>query len=415
MRENSLSLTILWLFLFMTAQVLAANQILDKYKSLMSETSSASVSLPARHLSENTDTNKSTVSKGAYKSHAEEIKEIVDLKQGTFESSGEFQKRRDDKIADLDKKVVFLAQDGDKEYSAGTATMKHYDADSEIMTLTLHWNADLEPLLPETKAIKTATMKISRANAKKLFEKKDTHYFHINITYQDSRPTLSRMAMYGKYKLEAVKTKTLMPKPIKSAAVPKHSPSSFTPIHIDKSNIKSAAKVQKPYAPPPSSLPASDYKKYRVVRVASYDTLNVRTDPFVSRNNKIGEIPPNGRNINKLFCRRNYKGVRWCKIEYQDYGYPLKGWVVERCLAPQGSHSSYGGGDYYRVVNIRSDDTLTVRSGPGTEYYHIGDLPYNARGVSVGRCRYSSKGGKWCFVRYGGIEGWSSAKYLRRQ
>ncbi|WP_295421756.1 TIR domain-containing protein [Sulfurovum sp.] len=157
----------------------------------------------------------------------------------------------------------------------------------------------------------------------------------------------------------------------------------------------------------------TSYTKYKVVNVASNDTLNVRTNPFVEPNNKVGELQPYARDIRILECKANYKGVQWCKIESYEGGYALRGWVVGRCLAPQNPPKTSS--NLYHVINIRSDDTLAVRNGPGTQYYKTGDLPYNASGVQVGRCRYSSKGGKWCVVNYANIEGWASAIYLRRE
>ncbi|MEA3490622.1 MAG: hypothetical protein U9R27_01835, partial [Campylobacterota bacterium] len=159
---------------------------------------------------------------------------------------------------------------------------------------------------------------------------------------------------------------------------------------------------------------SENYTKYRVVNVASWDTLNVRTNPFVAKNNKVGELQHNARNIKILYCRKNHKKVKWCQIEHRTNGYPLRGWVVARCIKPQDNTYTVSRSGGYRVVNIRSDDTLSVRSGPGINYYKTGDLPYNATGIELGECRYSSKGGRWCIVKWGSITGWSSATYLRR-
>jgi hypothetical protein len=63
---------------------------------------------------------------------------------------------------------------------------------------------------------------------------------------------------------------------------------------------------------------------------------------------------------------------------------------------------------YARVSGIRFDDTLAVRSGPSTRYTRIGDLPPDADGIEILEC---TRG--WCRIRYGGLTGWSYAKYLR--
>jgi uncharacterized protein YraI len=62
------------------------------------------------------------------------------------------------------------------------------------------------------------------------------------------------------------------------------------------------------------------------------------------------------------------------------------------------------------VQNIKTNDTLFVRSGGGTNYKVVGELPFNANGVQLGSC--SSSG--WCVVTYGCISGYSFGKYLRR-
>ena len=61
----------------------------------------------------------------------------------------------------------------------------------------------------------------------------------------------------------------------------------------------------------------------------------------------------------------------------------------------------------WSVKGIATDDTLFVRSGPGTSNAEIGELAYNATGISVTACE-----GKWCEVQYGCIAGFASAKYL---
>lgn len=63
-----------------------------------------------------------------------------------------------------------------------------------------------------------------------------------------------------------------------------------------------------------------------------------------------------------------------------------------------------GGGS---VGLVPSNDTLFLRSGPGTGYRQIGELPYNAVGVDIKSCA-----NKWCTVSYGCLSGFASQKYL---
>ena len=61
------------------------------------------------------------------------------------------------------------------------------------------------------------------------------------------------------------------------------------------------------------------------------------------------------------------------------------------------------------VVNVRLDDTLNVRSGPGVRFRILYAIPPTACGVSVqwGSCR-----GNWCRVTYGGRTGWANTRFI---
>ncbi len=69
----------------------------------------------------------------------------------------------------------------------------------------------------------------------------------------------------------------------------------------------------------------------------------------------------------------------------------------------------------YKVVKIRSNDTLNVRTGAGTYNRKIGGLAYNAINIKVVGCKKISNGEKWCNIRHHSINGWVSAKYLQRE
>ncbi|MCK5538095.1 MAG: tetratricopeptide repeat protein, partial [Bacteroidales bacterium] len=75
-------------------------------------------------------------------------------------------------------------------------------------------------------------------------------------------------------------------------------------------------------------------------------------------------------------------------------------------------------GQQYGVKNIKSNDTLSIRSGPGAHTKKVGELPYNATEITRGYCTKSqSKKGpkKWCEVQvYAGelFVGWVAEKYL---
>jgi uncharacterized caspase-like protein/uncharacterized protein YraI len=59
------------------------------------------------------------------------------------------------------------------------------------------------------------------------------------------------------------------------------------------------------------------------------------------------------------------------------------------------------------VRGIATDDTLFVRSGPGSSNPEVGELAYNASGINVYNCD-----GKWCQIQYGCISGYSFLDYL---
>ncbi len=61
----------------------------------------------------------------------------------------------------------------------------------------------------------------------------------------------------------------------------------------------------------------------------------------------------------------------------------------------------------WSVKGIATDDTLFVRAGPGTSHAEIGELAYNATGITVTNCA-----NKWCEVQYGCMAGFAALKYL---
>ena len=172
------------------------------------------------------------------------------------------------------------------------------------------------------------------------------------------------------------------------------------------SGIKDLEIIRKPTPKP--SISKINSQLYKVVNVAYDDTLNVRTEPYVTNYNKIGELSPNATNINLLYCKKNNNGTTWCKIQYGS----LMGWVIKRCLAPMDSYTN----KICRVIKIPSDDTLNVRVNAGVNYPKIGELAYDATGVKVIKCKYSATNKKWCKVshRFLPNSGWVRSKYLSK-
>lgn len=65
-------------------------------------------------------------------------------------------------------------------------------------------------------------------------------------------------------------------------------------------------------------------------------------------------------------------------------------------------------GEEHCVINVRSDDRLNVREGPGSSYDVVGRWRYAKCGIFVERrCR-----GSWCPVEDGHVAGWAHRHYL---
>ena len=82
---------------------------------------------------------------------------------------------------------------------------------------------------------------------------------------------------------------------------------------------------------------------YKVVNIASNDTLNVREDRGTVYK-VLGELPFNAKNIAVSKCTPNDTGKEWCKIQYGS----LVGWVRSKYISidksetnPQDTHKNY--------------------------------------------------------------------------
>lgn len=62
------------------------------------------------------------------------------------------------------------------------------------------------------------------------------------------------------------------------------------------------------------------------------------------------------------------------------------------------------------VTGVRSNDVLNMRAGPGTSNAIVGIIPPDACGV-----RILDRSGNWGYVRYNGVEGWASLRFLRER
>jgi hypothetical protein len=62
----------------------------------------------------------------------------------------------------------------------------------------------------------------------------------------------------------------------------------------------------------------------------------------------------------------------------------------------------------FRVVNVRADDVLNVRSGPSADFDIVGGLPPGSRGIAItSPCRSA-----WCPVQHRSTTGWVNSAFL---
>lgn len=78
-------------------------------------------------------------------------------------------------------------------------------------------------------------------------------------------------------------------------------------------------------------------------------------------------------------------------------------------LASPSDASSNSG--YVRVANVSPGDVVWLRSGPASTFKRVKPLPYNARHIRNYGCQ-AFETAKWCQVRYLGLLGWVSERYL---
>ena len=69
----------------------------------------------------------------------------------------------------------------------------------------------------------------------------------------------------------------------------------------------------------------------------------------------------------------------------------------------------------FAVVNVRSDDVLNVRAGPGAGYAIAGTIPYYGRDVDVLVGGQQVGDSWWVPVQHDGVSGWVNSGFLARQ
>lgn len=91
-------------------------------------------------------------------------------------------------------------------------------------------------------------------------------------------------------------------------------------------------------------------------------------------------------------------------------------------LAGSAAYATGDGPDRFRVRDVRTDDTLTVRAQPSGSARKVAALPPDARGIENLGCVDGRTGQDasdvvpkthlWCKIRIGSLIGWASARFL---
>jgi hypothetical protein len=69
----------------------------------------------------------------------------------------------------------------------------------------------------------------------------------------------------------------------------------------------------------------------------------------------------------------------------------------------------------FAVVNVRSDDALNVRVGPGVDHAIAGTIPYYGRDVEVFAGGQQAGDSWWVPVQHASVSGWVNSGFLARQ
>ncbi len=151
------------------------------------------------------------------------------------------------------------------------------------------------------------------------------------------------------------------------------------------------------------SCPALD-GDFGIAGVKSNSTLAVRSGPG-KQYDLVAELPYNASHVSVSSCT----GDNWCQVTYGC----ISGYASGANLERGRWHDGVAFTGSYSVTDHPMDQKLNVRSGAGTNYTVIAELPPNALGVDVTDCQ-TEQGYKfrWCSLSWQGISGWAYGRYL---
>ncbi|WP_069471381.1 LysM peptidoglycan-binding domain-containing protein [Candidatus Marithrix sp. Canyon 246] len=68
----------------------------------------------------------------------------------------------------------------------------------------------------------------------------------------------------------------------------------------------------------------------------------------------------------------------------------------------------------YKVIKVKSPDTLTIRTGPGRNSQKVGGIPATANDVKIIGDAKQIRNSKWAPIKYNNIYGWVNRGYLKK-
>lgn len=146
------------------------------------------------------------------------------------------------------------------------------------------------------------------------------------------------------------------------------------------------------------ALGSIEMKSYTLVGLSGDAGLPLRDEPE-DNGGIVGWVPADAKGVEGL--RRCVQ--KWCLVRYE----ALTGWIARRHLADEDADSSRR----YQVSGVALWAALDVFDYPGPDASIVGHIPSYASGIApIGNCDR-----EWCHIRYLGIAGWVSAKFLAPQ
>jgi len=109
--------------------------------------------------------------------------QLIRLEKDIFETTATFKQRKKDLEKRLEIDILnaintLLASNG-----AGKATMTDYNADTQLMKLSIEWNDELKDIFPKKDLVSKTTLYINPSDAGKIFRVNRTQKFNISKDY----------------------------------------------------------------------------------------------------------------------------------------------------------------------------------------------------------------------------------------